>query len=298
MEFIKTSSPHISGEASTSKIMTHVLVALLPALVMSGMIFGGRALMLVAFCVLTSMLWELISGLILKRGNTTADLSAAVSGMIFAMTLPPTVPFWMAGLGTFMTIVIFKQIFGGLGRNILNPALASRLVLRLVFSARMTLWAVPFTDSTDVTTGPTPIVTGAEGYYDIFMGSTMGCIGEVSKLALITGLVYLAAMRVTDLYASLSFVGTVCMLSYLIGENGLYQILIGGVMFAAVFCVSDYTTTPVTGLGKLIFGMGCGLITCVIRFFTPFTEGVTVAVLAMNLLTPLIDRLTERRNLG
>ncbi|MBQ8108032.1 MAG: RnfABCDGE type electron transport complex subunit D [Ruminococcus sp.] len=295
MELVKKYPPHISSENTTSKVMSHVIISLLPTLAVGGMIFGGRALMLTGFCVLTAMLWELICGLITKRGNTTDDLSAAVSGMIFAMTLSSATPFWIAGLGTLMSVVVFKQLFGGLGKNILNPAMASRLCLGLIFPKQMNVYLMPFTNYYEFTTAPTPLETGDAEYFDLLMGSVAGAIGEVSKIALFAGAVYLVAMKVIDGFAPLMYMLTVFVLSTAIGKDGLYDLLAGGVVFAAIYMASDYTTTPLTGFGKVIFGMFCGAITCAIRYFTPIGNEVAIAILVMNLAAPLIDRVTEKK---
>jgi len=291
-------SPHIRDNISTSKIMGHVLVAMLPTLFMAGLIFGGRALMLIGFCTLTAILWERLCNLVMKRPNTTNDLSAAVTGMLLAFNLPATLPFWMAAIGTFVAIVIVKQLFGGLGQNFANPAIVGRIVLMLSFTGEMTNWVVPFYDSADIETAATPLVTKTAEYYDLFMGRVGGCIGEVSALALLLGGFYLVAMRVISLHTPIAFIGTVFVFSYLAGEDGIYQILAGGVMLGAIFMATDYVTTPVTGKGKIIFGIGCGIITCVIRFYANYAEGVSFSILIMNILTPYINMITEKKPVG
>lgn len=291
-------SPHIRDNISTSKIMTHVLIALLPALIMSALFFGGRALMLTGFCTLTAMLWERLCNLIMKRPNSTGDLSAAVTGMLLAFNLPVTLPYWMAAIGTFVSIVIVKQLFGGLGQNFANPAIVGRIVLMLSFTGEMTKWAVPFYDSSDIVTGATPLVTKTESYYDLFLGRVGGCLGEVSALALLLGGFYLVAMKVITIHTPVAFIGTVFIFSYLAGEDGIYQILAGGVMLGAIFMATDYVTTPITGKGKIIFGIGCGIITCVIRFYANYAEGVSFSILIMNILTPYINMITEKKPVG
>lgn len=291
-------SPHIRDNISTSKIMTHVLIALLPALIMSALFFGGRALMLTGFCTLTAMLWERLCNLIMKRPNSTGDLSAAVTGMLLAFNLPVTLPYWMAAIGTFVSIVIVKQLFGGLGQNFANPAIVGRIVLMLSFTGEMTKWAVSFYDSSDIVTGATPLVTKTESYYDLFLGRVGGCLGEVSALALLLGGFYLVAMKVITIHTPVAFIGTVFIFSYLAGEDGVYQILAGGVMLGAIFMATDYVTTPITGKGKIIFGIGCGIITCVIRFYANYAEGVSFSILIMNILTPYINMITEKKPVG
>jgi electron transport complex protein RnfD len=263
---------------------------------MSAVMFGGRALMLTGVCMLTAIIWEKLCNIIMKRPDSTSDLSAVVTGMLLAFNLPVTMPYWMAAIGTFVSIVIVKQIFGGLGQNFANPAIVGRIVLMLSFTGEMTNWVVPL--STDSTTGATPLVTKSASYYDLFMGNVGGCLGEVSALALILGGIYLLIQKIITPHAPLAFIGTVFVFSYLAGENGLYQILAGGVMLGAIFMATDYVTTPITGKGKIIFGIGCGIITCVIRFYGSYPEGVSFSILIMNILTPYINMITEKKPVG
>lgn len=283
---------------TTSKVMTHVIIALCPALVASAIIFGGRALMLTGFCMLTAMGWERLCNLIMKRPNSTGDLSAAVTGMLLAFNLPVTLPYWIAAIGTFFAVVIAKQLFGGLGQNFANPAIVGRIVLMVSFPSAMSNWAVPFYDPADIVTQPTPLVSGAAEYRDLFLGTCGGCLGEVSAFALLVGGLYLVAMRIITPHAPLAFIGTVFAFSFLTGRDGLYQILAGGVMLGAIFMATDYVTTPITGKGKIIFGIGCGIITCVIRFWCSYPEGVSFSILLMNILTPYIDMFTRKKPIG
>lgn len=291
-------SPHIRSEMTTSKVMTHVIIALCPALAASAIIFGGRALMLTGFCMLTAMGWERLCNLIMKRPNSTGDLSAAVTGMLLAFNLPVTLPYWIAAIGTFFAVVIAKQLFGGLGQNFANPAIVGRIVLMVSFPSAMSNWAVPFYDPADIVTQPTPLVSGAAEYRDLFLGTCGGCLGEVSAFALLVGGLYLVAMRIITPHAPLAFIGTVFAFSFLTGRDGLYQILAGGVMLGAIFMATDYVTTPITGKGKIIFGIGCGIITCVIRFWCSYPEGVSFSILLMNILTPYIDMFTRKKPIG
>lgn len=291
-------SPHIRDNITTSKVMTHVLIALCPALIFSAIIFGGRALMLTGFCMITAIIWEKLCNIVMKRKDTTSDLSAAVTGMLLAFNLPVTFPYWMAAIGTFVSIVIVKQLFGGLGQNFANPAIVGRIVLMLSFTPEMTSWAVPFYDSKDIVTGATPLVTKAESYYDLFFGNVGGCLGEVSACALLIGGLYLCATRIITPHCPVAFIGTVFIFSYLAGEDGIYQILAGGVMLGAIFMATDYVTTPTTRSGKIIFGVGCGIITCVIRFYGSYAEGVSFSILIMNILTPYINMITKKKPVG
>lgn len=294
-------SPQIRDNISTSKVMTHVLVALCPALAMSAYVFGGRALMLTGFCMITALIWERLCNLIMKRPDSTKDVSALVTGMLLAFNLPVTMPYWQAAIGTFVAIVIVKQLFGGLGQNFANPAIVGRIVLMLAFTGNMTHWVVPFYDPDNIVTGATPLAaahSASADYLDLFLGKVGGCLGEVSAAALLIGGIYLIMMKIISVHTPLAFIGTVFVFSYLCGEDGIYQILAGGVMLGAFFMATDYVTTPVTKTGKVIFGIGCGVITCVIRFFGSYPEGVSFSILLMNILTPYIDMITKTKPLG
>lgn len=294
-------SPQIRDNISTSKVMTHVLVALCPALAMSAYVFGGRALMLTGFCMITALIWERLCNLIMKRPDSTKDVSALVTGMLLAFNLPVTMPYWQAAIGTFVAIVIVKQLFGGLGQNFANPAIVGRIVLMLAFTGNMTHWVVPFYDPDNIVTGATPLAAAHSApadYPDLFLGKVGGCLGEVSAAALLIGGIYLIMMKIISVHTPLAFIGTVFVFSYLCGEDGIYQILAGGVMLGAFFMATDYVTTPVTKTGKVIFGIGCGIITCVIRFFGSYPEGVSFSILLMNILTPYIDMVTKTKPLG
>ncbi|MBR1423713.1 MAG: RnfABCDGE type electron transport complex subunit D [Ruminococcus sp.] len=282
-------SPHITDGASTSKIMINVMAALCPALFVSAYVFGGRALMLTGFCMLTAIVWERLCNIIMKKPNTTGDLSAAVTGMILAFNLPVTLPYWIAAIGTFVAIVVVKQLFGGLGQNFANPAAVARIVLMLSFTGSMTKWAIPFYDPDKIVTQATPIATRAETYLDLFIGRTGGSLGETSVAALLLGGIYLVIMKIITPHAPLAFIGTVYVFSWIFDQDPLYQILSGGLMLGAIFMATDYVTTPISGIGKVIFGVGCGIITCVIRFWGSYPEGVSYSLLLMNIITPYID---------
>lgn len=287
------------SRASTSKIMLHVIIALMPALVMSAVLFGGRALMLTGVCVLSALVWEKLCNIIMKRPDTTHDLSAAVTGMLLAFNLPVTLPFDMAVIGTFVAIVIVKQLFGGLGQNFANPAIVGRIVLMLSFTGAMTNWTLPKLTS-DVTSTATPLADKDKlyGYWDLFIGKCPGCIGEVCAAALIAGGIYLVVMKVICVHTPVAFVGTVFVFSLIAGEDPVYQILSGGLMLGAIFMATDYVTTPVTKPGKVIFGIGCGVITCIIRFYASYPEGVSFSILIMNIVTPYIDMATRKKPVG
>lgn len=279
--------------------MLHVIIALIPALVMSAVLFGGRALMLTGTCMLSAIVWEKLCNIIMKRPDTTHDLSAAVTGMLLAFNLPVTLPYWMAVIGTFVAIVIVKQIFGGLGQNFANPAIVGRIVLMLSFTGAMTHWTLP-TLMTDVVSAPTPLAedTKLYSYWDLFIGRCSGCLGEVCAAALIAGGIYLVLMKVICVHTPISFVATVFVFSWFAGKDPVYQILSGGLMLGAIFMATDYVTTPVSKKGKVIFGIGCGIITCVIRFYASYPEGVSFSILIMNIATPYIDMATLKKPVG
>ena len=288
-------SPQIRDNISTSKVMTHVLVALCPALAMSAYVFGGRALMLTGFCMITALIWERLCNLIMKRPDSTKDVSALVTGMLLAFNLPVTMPYWQAAIGTFVAIVIVKQLFGGLGQNFANPAIVGRIVLMLAFTGNMTHWVVPFYDPDNIVTGATPLAAAHSApadYLDLFLGKVGGCLGEVSAAALLIGGIYLIMMKIISVHTPLAFIGTVFVFSYLCGEDGIYQILAGGVMLGAFFMATDYVTSPITPKGQIVFGILLGVLTGTFRLFGGSAEGVSYAIIISNLMVPLIERYT------
>ena len=299
-KLIVSPSPHDENYIKTSTIMLNVIIALVPALAAGCYIFGLRALLLTAVCVASCVLFEFLCRVIMKRDNTIGDLSAVVTGVILAMNLPVTLPIWMAVVGSFAAIVIIKQLFGGIGQNFANPAITARIILMLSFPTAMTNWAVPFfyKNGSDVVTGATPLVTGDASYIDLFLGKVGGCLGETCALALLLGGIYLAIRKIISLAAPIGFIGSLALLSVIFGDNPLYAILSGGVFLGAFFMATDYATTPITNKGKLIFGLGCGIITFIIRHFGSYPEGVSFSILLMNVLTPYIEQLTRSKAFG
>lgn len=298
-------SPHDENYTKTSHIMLNVVLALMPALAVSCYVFGLRALLLTAVCVAGCVSFEYICRRIMKRDNTIDDLSAVVTGVILAMNLPVTLPLWIALIGSFVAIVIVKQLFGGLGQNFANPAITARIVLMVSFPAQMSHWAEPFyyqakggLSTSDVVTAATPLVTGDASYKDLFLGHVGGCLGETCALALLIGGLYLAARRIISLAAPLSFIGSLALLSAVSGGDPLYEILAGGVFLGAFFMATDYATTPITTKGRIVFGLGCGIITFIIRTFGSYPEGVSFSILLMNVLTPYIEQLTRNKVFG
>lgn len=310
-KLIISSSPHIKSETTTQKIMLLVIVSLLPAVVASGIFFGMRALALIGVCCASSVLFEFLCRIIMKREQTISDLSALVTGLILALNLPVTLPYWMAAVGSFIAIVIVKQLFGGLGQNFANPAITARIALMISFTAPMTTWAVPkywssdpslftgaISDTNTVITGATPLVSGNTSLTDLFLGNVGGCIGETSALALLIGGLFLIITGVISASTPVAFIGTVAALTYVSGGDVPYQLLSGGLFLGAFFMATDYATTPVTVKGKIVFGIGCGIITFIIRNFGGYPEGVSFSILLMNILTPYIDMFTRTKPLG
>lgn len=297
-----SSSPHLRCKSTTQRIMLDVIIALLPATIASIIIFGWRSLMLVAVCVATSVLSEFVCRKVMKRKNTISDLSAVVTGLLLALNLPVGINPLMAAFGSVVAIVVVKQMFGGIGQNFVNPALAARIVLLVSFPAAMTTWASPFfykTGAVDAVTCATPLAS-SEGvtYLDLFLGNTGGCIGETCALALILGGAYIMIRRVISPIIPVTYIATVALMSLVTGTDPLYQILSGGLMLGAFFMATDYTTSPITKLGKVIYAVGCGVLTVLIRVYANLPEGVSFSIVIMNILVPLIERITQTKPLG
>ena len=301
-KLVLASSPHLHGKDSTRSIMRDVIIALCPALIASAVLFGWRALAVVAVCVASSVAAEYLCRLVMKRPQSISDLSAIVTGILLAFNLPVSIPLWQAAFGAVVAIVVVKQMFGGIGCNFVNPALMGRIVLLGSFATSMSSWTLP-AFAPDAVSSATPLATGPAAYslLDLFIGNRPGSLGETCVAALLLGLIYLLARRVITLVIPTVYVGTVFLLSWAItgsAETALFQILSGGLMLGAIFMATDYTTTPVTRGGHLLFGLGCGLLTVLIRQYGALPEGVSFAIVIMNILTPLLDRLTMPRVLG
>lgn len=302
-------SPHTKCARTTQGIMLDVIIALVPSLIASVIYFGLRALLITVVAVASCVLFEFLSRKVMKRENTIGDLSAVVTGMLLAFNLPSTLPIWMVVFGSLVAIVVVKQLFGGIGQNFVNPAIAARIVLMSSFAAKMTNWVVPNTISSDATTTATPLKLLAEGKTDelpslmqLFLGERAGCLGETCAIAIIIGAIYLFVRKVITPLIPLCFVGTVAVFTILYSGFDvnfmLYHILSGGLLLGAVFMATDYTTSPITKSGKVIFAIGCGLVTCLIRIFGNLPEGVSFSILFMNILVPHIERLTTPKSFG
>lgn len=310
-------APHIRANTSTRRIMLDVLIALVPAVFCGVLFFGMRALALVAVSVLACVGFEYLWQKLLHKSVMVHDLTAVVTGVLLALNLPVTVPFWLPVIGAFFAIIIVKQMFGGVGSNFVNPAMAGRAFLLASWPVLMTRFVLPFAGGffvpVDVMTTATPlsVIKSAQGFENLpsilsmFTGNIGGCIGETSALALILGGLYLVLRRVITFHIPASFVGTVAVLSFLFSKGSmsavdslLYNVLGGGLLLGAIFMATDYVTSPMTKKGQVIMGVGCGAITFLIRHFGGYPEGVTYGILLMNIATPLIDRWCRPKKFG
>ncbi len=295
-------SPHIHSKRTTQKIMLDVLIALLPVTIAGIVIFGITSLAVIAVCVGVAVLSEFLFNVIVKKQQTISDLSAAVTGLLLALNLPSNVPLWQAAVGSLFAIIIVKCLFGGIGRNVVNPAITARVFMLVAFSS-LTKAAFPL----DSTAGATPLALLAEdktavSLQDLFLGNVGGAIGETCSAALLIGGIYLLVRKVISWHIPVAFIGTTFIFSLALHEFdfmfALSLVLSGGLLLGAIFMATDYVTSPTTPLGKLIFGIGAGLITVLIREWGIYPEGVSFAILIMNILNPYIDSLTARKMFG
>lgn len=314
-KLVVSHSPHTSGNETITSIMRDVIIALIPALIAGCLVFGLRALIVTLTCVLSCALSEFIWCKLLKKTNSTTDLSAVVTGMLLAFNMPASIPLWMAVIGSVFAIIVVKQFFGGIGHNFANPALAARAFLLASWALAMTTWyepgtVLPLFGSPDALSSATPLAAYAAGesnfsYLTLLLGNHGGCIGETSALAILIGGAYLLVRRVIRIRVPLIYIATVALGTWAFaGSNGfgsgdpLYQILSGGLMLGAFFMATDYTTTPTTPKGQIIFALGCGVITVLIRCYGGYPEGVSYSILLMNIATPLIEKLTAPKRFG
>ena len=316
-----SSSPHIRAGHSTASIMRDVCIALTPALLFSIWLYGFRVLTVTLVSVAACVFFEWAYRRMMKKDNTVRDGSAALTGLLLAMVSPPSVPYWVIVLGGAFAILVVKQLYGGIGKNFLNPALAGRALMMTSWASIMTAWAKPHTwlniasnytaeGALDGITAATPLAalkSGAipdQGLLNAFLGNIGGCIGEASALLLLLGGVYLVARKVISARIPLCFLGTVAVLSFLFprGNDRLvwtaWQLCSGGVMLGAIFMATDYVTSPVTAWGQVVFGVGCGALTILIRYFGGFPEGVSYAILIMNVTVGLLDKGGRPRRFG
>ena len=327
LKLIATSNPHIRSSETTRSIMLDVVIAMVPALIWAIVTFGMKALTLTAVSVIGCMFFEYMYRKVMKKPQSVGDLSAVVTGMLLAFVCPVTTPYWMILIGDFFAIIVVKQLFGGIGKNFVNPALAGRAFLLGSYAGVMTSWVDPaagkaplFGSTADVVTAATPLASmkgsGAEvaasfaaltekySVVDMFLGKTGGSLGEVSALLLIIGGVYLVWRKVINWQTPVAYIATVAVLTFLFPKAGtgiewmLYSLFGGGLMLGAIFMATDYATSPVTKKGQLIYGIGCGLFTVFIRYFGSYNEGVCYSIMVMNCCTALIDKYTKPTRFG
>ncbi len=328
-QWIVSSSPHLRDDSSTSRIMLDVCLALAPAGIAGILFFGIRAAVLIAVAVLSAVAFEWIYQRVTHQETTISDLSAVVTGLLLAYNLPANAPVWLAIVGSFIAIIVVKQIFGGLGQNFMNPALAARAILFISWIGMMTRypdahfgnWLAGYSQQAlDTVSTATPLLTKNASLLNLFLGNVAGVLGETSKLAILIGGGYLLVRKVIDWRIPFFFIITVFVCYFTQGavqaftnvsqnvaaldafkagaSSGLYQILSGGLMLGAFFMATDYATSPVTNSGRVIMGIGCGVILFVIRAFATYPEGCSFAILFMNVMTPLIDKLTIPKTFG
>ncbi len=305
--FTVSPSPHIWGKNSVSRVMLDVILALIPAAVASAYFFGVRVLLIMGISVVMAVFTEAIIQLIRKKPVTTGDLSAVVTGLLLSYTLPSTVPLWIPVIGSFTAIALVKQAFGGLGQNFMNPALTARAILFAAWPMHMIMYAIPGVDGMTTAT-PLAILKAGESelpsLWYAFVGNIGGSLGETSALALLLGAAYLLYRKVISWRTPFVFIGTVGVLTWVLGPEGLftgdgvYAVFLGGLILGAFFMATDYASSPMTPKGKIIMGIGCGILTVIIRLYGGYPEGVSYAILIMNLLVPLIDRYTVPRVFG
>ena len=307
MKLTTASSPHIHANFRTNRIMADVVIALLPALIAGTCVLGIRALLVSLISVVCAVAAEWLFSVITRTRLTVTDGSAVVTGLLLAMTLPASVPYWQAAVGSVFAIIIVKALCGGLGQNIFNPALAARAFLMLIYPVGITRYFVPGVDGVSAATPLHHMVMPAlpeESLLDMFLGNCPGSIGEISALALLLGGAYLIWRKVITVRIPLAYLLTVAVLTLVFFKTDnallwmLYSLLSGGVMLGAIFMATDYTTSPTTSVGQLAYGIGCGALTVLFRYFGLFPEGVTYAILLMNALVWVLDRCTAPRRFG
>ncbi len=308
-------SPHVHGKRTTTKVMLDVVIALLPAAIAGIVIFGMNAAILCATCVASCVVFEFLFTKLCKRPTTVGDLSAVVTGLILAMNLPATLPVWQAVVGSFIAIVVTKCLFGGLGCNFANPAITARVVMLVAFTGTMAAAVPPKSAEVDLTAYATPLSVLPQGLeseavtafmentslMDMFLGVRGGALGETCAAGLLLGGIYLVARKVITWHTPVVFIGAVFVLAFAITGDmtmALYYTLSGGTFIGAIFMATDYVTSPSTAKGKIIFALGCAVITTLIRFFGSYPEGVSFSILFMNILNPYIDKWTMKKPFG
>ncbi len=313
-----SASPHDHSKDTVTRIMLDVVIALVPSLIAATFLFGANTLLLSAISVGTCVLTEYVCRIVMKRHQTIGDLSAVVTGLLIAFNIPVSMPIWMLILGDVFAIVVVKQMFGGIGMNFLNPALAARIMLIASFPTEMGKWNKPFFWKAEEITTASPLAgikeiyrsgkigsdsfDGLPSLLDMFLGKRAGSLGEVCAVALLAGLIYLLARKVIKITIPLSFVGSFAVIMFIAGKFNFtflaYELLSGGLLLGAIFMATDYTTSPINFKGQVVFGIGCGVITALIRLFGNLPEGVSFAIILMNILVPHIENLTTPKPFG
>lgn len=287
-------APHFRSKRDTQSIMLEVILALMPSFVASVIFFGWRSFLVVSVCVLTCVISELCFEKLCKRPVTVKDFSAVVTGILLGFNLPHTIPIWEAVFGSVVAIVVVKQLFGGIGKNFANPAITARIVMTVSFASSMTSFS-----KIDGVSSATPLTKlGRNDLLELFLGNHAGSLGEVCSLTIIIGGVYLLFRRIITWHIPFTFIGTAAILGAVAGHDPIEYILCGGLLLGAFFMATDYSTSPSTSWGKIIFGIGCGFITFIIRQFGGYNEGVSFAILIMNILTPYISAFTRKKPFG
>ncbi|MDD5926565.1 MAG: RnfABCDGE type electron transport complex subunit D [Firmicutes bacterium] len=309
---VVSSAPHLVTNMDTTRIMLMVLIGLAPSFLVSIYVFGARVITLTLVCIAASIFFEWAWNKLMHKTQTVGDLSAAVTGTLIAFNVPSGLPYWIAIVGCFVAIIVVKQLFGGMGKNIVNPAITARIVLFISFATEMTTWPLPKM-AADATSTATPLGVLAEGGAELpsnmqmFLGFIGGSMGEVSAIALLIGGLFLIWKKIISPIIPCCFIGTVFVFALIYyaatGEGdalemAVFHILAGGVMLGAFFMATDYVTSPLLPMGKVIFGIGCGLITMIIRLWGQYPEGVSFSILIMNCLTPLIENFCQKRLYG
>ena len=298
--YIVSASPHIRDRVTSQRIMLDVIIALVPALIAAITAFGLRAALVVFVCVATCVLAEFIWQKLMKKTVSVGDLTAVVTGILLAYNLPVNIPLWQAMVGAVVAIIVVKQLFGGVGKNFANPAITARIVMFLAFSVSMTNFV-----SVDGVSSATPLALITAGRIEelpsltnMLLGVRGGCLGETSVIALVIGGVYLICRKVITWHTPVVYLATVFVFTLLLGQQPVYQVMSGGLMLGAIFMATDYVTTPYTAIGKVIFGLGAGILTVIIRVYGSYAEGVSYSILLMNILTPYINRIRVRLPVG
>jgi len=298
-------SPHLHSSETTTKIMFYVILSLIPAILGSVYFFGFYVLNVIFVSVISCVLSELLFQILMKKEIRICDGSAIVTGILFAFVLPPRIPLWIVALGGFLAIFLVKELFGGIGFNIFNPALTARAILLASYPVEMTKFINVFDYRIDAITSPTPLFIMKENInqplpslWQMFIGNHPGCIGETSTILLLLGAIFLLSKKVITWHIPISYILTIAILSLIFKEKVFYQIMGGGLILGAFFMATDYVTSPITRKGKIIFGIGCGIITFLIRKAGGYPEGVCYSILFMNMLVPVINRYTVPKKFG